>query len=78
MSDRFKVSSVTGYNVSPSGGTGMKPQTIWTVLDSAFCYRPMTAFVKAHGVLAESSFNERGEQRARAVAAELNAWDNEQ
>jgi hypothetical protein len=70
MKPRYVVSSVTGYPIIESGATsGVAPKSIWSVLDSAFCFEPVTT-VRHH-----YSYGERGEREARRLAAELNALD---
>lgn len=73
MSDRFVVVSVSGYPVTPHAqalGTNHVPSTSWSVLDSVYCYREVDRFYA--GQFTRSPANER---KARAKAAELNAWD---
>ena len=60
---RFKVASVTGYT-----DVGRKHVTIWYVLDSAVCYRIVESFV---GGFRRGDRVVRAEERARALAAEL-------
>jgi hypothetical protein len=46
MSERYKLSSVTGWAITPGtawhAGTG-PPRTIWLVLDRAFCHRTLAS-----------------------------------
>lgn len=71
---RYVVSSVTGYAITASGAT-RKGKTIWSVLDSAFCYVPVMEYARATTFMGATSFDRRGELRARAIAARLNALD---
>lgn len=69
MSERYVVRSVTGWSIIPTGETtGAKAPTIWTVHDSAIGYRQVD---HTNG----ASYGERGERRARKVAAQMNAED---
>ena len=79
MSTRFKVSSVTGYQINPGlagggGGSGRPPKRSFTVLDSAVCYRIMGEFISSPGSLGEI----HNEKLARMLCDRLNAWDDEQ
>lgn len=68
---RFKVASVTGYNIgrqpSNGGNTARRPTSIWYVLDSADCYR----IVSEHWNKGGRGYSIDGEQEARQRAAEL-------
>jgi hypothetical protein len=74
MSPRYVVSSVTGYPITPgAASSSTKSKTIWSVLDSGYCYLPVSAFV-AHSPY-NSPFGEAGERNARHLAALMNALD---
>lgn len=80
MKPRYVVSSVTGWAITPTGATtGPTPQTIWTVLDSAFCYRPVTKIRRGGGgsFRARTSFGDKGERQMRELADRLNAEDEQ-
>jgi hypothetical protein len=69
-SDRFIVTSVTGYPIPTNGSTGQtsgKPTTIWYVLDSAYCDVAVAEF--------PSSREDNGALRARRHARVLNMRD---
>ena len=72
--ERYVVSSVTGYSITQMGATARKPQTIWSVLDSGNCYLPV--WRRSRGQ--RNCFGTQGEQNMRALAARLNAEDDEQ
>jgi hypothetical protein len=68
MSERFRLSSVTGYPIPPVGTwrrTEWKPRTIWSLLDSANCFRPV----------GKSGFGERARERLQRQADRMNALD---
>lgn len=69
MAERFRVATVTGWPITKSTLNGgpryqrPKPSTLYYVLDSAYCFRPV------------GEFNDRGksaEVKARALADRLN------
>jgi hypothetical protein len=68
---RFKVASVTGYNIgrqaSTRGYSARQPTSIWYVLDSANCYR----IVSEHRNQGGRRYSINGERQARERAAEL-------
>lgn len=63
---RFVVRSVTGYSITPSGSTSGGPATIYSVLDSAVCYRQVYETNSMGGGKANA------EARAHTIAAGLN------
>lgn len=70
MSERYVVRSVTGWSIIPSGASSRRPGTIWSVHDSAICYQTVSVGSNAWWG------GERGERRARELAARMNAEDD--
>lgn len=69
-SDRFHVTSVTGYPIPTNGSTGQtsgQPSTVWYVNDSAYCDAVVAEF--------PSDRQDNGALRARRHARWLNMQD---
>ena len=68
VGERFTVAGVTGYaSLHPSGS--MRYLTTWGVRDTAYCHRVVREFPPSR----RGSSSLTSEQRARALAAQLNA-----
>jgi len=62
MKPRYVLASVTGWNITPSGATTGYPRTIWTILDSGWCYRQAS----------ESRWGDHGRQELMCRAERMN------
>ena len=77
MSERYVVSKVTGFPISGMQPTNGKKRTIWSVLDSAICYRPVSEYSHGGNQFQKKNtvYGEQGERNMRALADRLNAED---
>jgi len=79
--ERFVVTSVTGFPIMPNSGRiwgTHKPPTRWYVLDSAYCFRIVASYISQGGNQRFFAPSRGPYQKAMELAAELNAWDEQQ